>query len=108
MNTIISPHDKFFKLSLQEKQIAQDFFQHHLPQSLQDQMDLHTLHLESENFIDEQEQAHFSDVLYSVKINNKPGYLFILAEHQSSPDRTMTHYLFKGFFGTIAYHLLST
>ena len=31
MQTIVSPHDKLFKLSMQEKQVAVDFFKQHLP-----------------------------------------------------------------------------
>jgi predicted transposase/invertase (TIGR01784 family) len=89
MNNIVSPHDKFFKLSLQDARIAKDFFSHHLPEYIQKQVDLNTLHLESESFIDQEQQAHFSDVLYSVVIDEKPGYLFILTEHQSSPERLM-------------------
>ena len=89
MSSVTSPHDKFFKLSLQETRIAKDFFTHHLPKEIKEQMDFNTLHLESESFIDKDERAHFSDVLYSVAIGDKPGYLFILTEHQSSAEPLM-------------------
>lgn len=89
MNTVVSPHDKFFKLSMQEIRIAKDFFKNHLPEAIQKQVDFNSLHLESESFIDKEHQAHFSDVLYSVAINKKPGFLFILAEHQSTPEKLM-------------------
>ena len=89
MQKIISPHDKLFKLSLQEKQVAIDFFKQHLPVDIQKLLQFDTLHLESESFIDQEQREHFSDVLYSVVINDEPGYLFVLAEHQSTPDRFM-------------------
>jgi predicted transposase/invertase (TIGR01784 family) len=95
MNNVASPHDKFFKLSLQEVRIAKDFFKHHLPEKIQKQVDFNTLHLESGSFIDQEQRAHFSDVLYSVEIDKKPGYLFILAEHQSSPDKLMPFRVLK-------------
>ena len=95
MNTIISAHDKFFKLSLQELQIAKDFFQHHLPKAIQDKIDFSTLELKSESFIDEEHKAHFSDILYGVRSNNESLYLFILAEHQSTPDRFMPFRILK-------------
>ncbi len=89
MNTVVSPHDKFFKLSMQEIKIAKDFFKHHVPEYVQKQMDFNSLHLEPESFIDQEQQAHFSDVLYSIMIDKKPGFLFILAEHQSKAEKLM-------------------
>ena len=95
MNSTISPHDKFFKLSLQEIRVAKDFFTHHLPEQIKKQIDLSTLHLESESFIDKDQQAHFSDVLYSVSIDKKPGYVLILTEHQSSAEVLMPFRILK-------------
>ena len=89
MKKIVSPHDKLFKLSMQEKKVAADFFKQHLPVDIQKLLQFDTLHLESESFIDQEQREHFSDVLYSVVINDEPGYLFVLAEHQSTPDRFM-------------------
>ena len=74
---------------MQERQVAEAFFKQHLPVAIQELLQFDTLHLESESFIDQEQQDHFSDVLYSVVINERPGYLFVLAEHQSSPDRFM-------------------
>ena len=74
---------------MQEKQVATDFFKQHLPVDIQKLLQFDTLHLESESFIDQEQREHFSDVLYSVVIDDSAGYLFILAEHQSTPDRFM-------------------
>ena len=89
MQRTLSPHDKLFKLSMQEKQVATDFFKQHLPVGIQKLLQFDTLHLEAESFIDQEQREHFSDVLYSVVIDDNPGYLFVLAEHQSTPDRFM-------------------
>ena len=66
-----------------------------MPEVIKKKIDLSTLHLELESFIDKEQQAHFSDVLYSVAIDNKPGYLFILTEHQSSAEILMPFRILK-------------
>ena len=84
-----TPHDAIFKQLLAHTDTARDFIDIHLPADLRAQCDLNTLQLESGNFIEEDLRAYYSDVLYSLKINNKTGYIHVLIEHQSSPDKQM-------------------
>ena len=86
---IQSIHDRFFQVSLGDKAIATDFFKAHLPAHLQAQIDFSTLTLEPGRFVDKQYRAHYSDVLYSVKLVDQPAYLYVLAEHKSYPDRLL-------------------
>ncbi len=52
-------------------------------------VDLNTLSLQSNSFIEKDGGYRFSDVIYQTRILEKPGYLFYLLEHQSTPDRWM-------------------
>jgi hypothetical protein len=49
---IHKPHDKLFKLALKEIAVAKEFFNAHLPKRILEKIDLTTLKLESETFID--------------------------------------------------------
>ncbi|MCB1160899.1 MAG: Rpn family recombination-promoting nuclease/putative transposase, partial [Leptospiraceae bacterium] len=62
-------HDKFFKSLMTEKENAIDFFQNYLPPELLKEIDLETLELEKESFVDDKLKEGFSDVLYRVKIH---------------------------------------
>ena len=86
LSVIHQPHDKFLKLSLEEPQVADEFFREHLPASVVRVMDLTTLKLEKESFIDENFKGTEADVIYSVRVNEAKAYLFLLCEHQSQPD----------------------
>jgi len=82
-------HDKLFKLSMQNHSIAKDFFRGHLPKSIQSRCDWSTLKLCKETFVNKDYHAHAADVLYSVNIDGRQSYLYLLSEHQSKPDRLM-------------------
>lgn len=86
-HTIQSIHDRFFQVSLGDKQIATDFFKAHLPAHIQKKIDWASLKLEPGRFVDKHCRTHYSDVLYSVNLANEPGYLYVLAEHKSYPDQ---------------------
>lgn len=66
---------------------ARDFLEIHLPVELRELCDLNTLHLESGSFIEESLKGHSTDVLYSVQMQGNPGYLHVVIEHQSKPDK---------------------
>ena len=85
----LSLHDKFFKASLQDKRIAQDFFKAHLPAYLKKMIDWSSLSLQPGSFIDSCYASAYSDILYQADFLGEPGYLYVLTEHQSKPDRLM-------------------
>ena len=86
---IHQPHDKFFKQSMADIQVARDFFQVHLPKKLLEIVNLDTLELEKESFIDEVFKATDADVLYSVKAGETLVYLYLLCEAQCENDPYM-------------------
>ena len=85
-----TPHDATFKQFLTQPEIARDFMQLHLPAELRAICDLSTLKLESGSFVEDDLRQYFSDVLYSLKTTGgEDGYIMVLIEHQSSPDKFM-------------------
>lgn len=84
-----TPHDAVFKQFLMHAETARDFLDIHLPAELRELCDLDTLHLESGSFIEESLKGHSTDVLYSVQMQGNPGYLHVVIEHQSKPDKKM-------------------
>ena len=89
-----TPHDAVFKQFLMHAETARDFLEIHLPVELRELCDLNTLHLESGSFIEESQKGHSTDVLYSVQMQGNPGYLHVVIEHQSKPDKKMAFDIF--------------
>lgn len=106
MKTITSvPHDGLFKTFLTDPATARDFLAIHLPPALLQICDLDTLQLTSGSFIEEDLRTWFADVLYSLKTTNGEGYLYVLIEHQSSPDRHMAFRLMRYCIAAMQRHL---
>ena len=83
---IHTPHDLFFKHSVDDVSVAKSFFQAHLPASLQQRIHWDTLRLTNKSFSDEQLQALHSDVVYSCQLDQKRAYIYLLIEQQTDPD----------------------
>lgn len=80
-------HDRFFKRLFGNPAVVADFINSYLPPEITAQLDLESLALEKESFMDEELRNHFSDLLYRVKL--KAGgevFIFLLLEHKSAPD----------------------
>ncbi|WP_117079344.1 Rpn family recombination-promoting nuclease/putative transposase, partial [Klebsiella pneumoniae] len=84
-----TPHDAVFKRFLRHPETANDFLTLHLPEAIRQRCDFSTLRLEPASFIDEDLRAWYSDVLWSVQTPCGLGYVYVVIEHQSSPDNHM-------------------
>ncbi|URG51606.1 Rpn family recombination-promoting nuclease/putative transposase [Pectobacterium quasiaquaticum] len=100
-----TPHDGIFKTFLTHLETAQDFLDIHLPPALRQVCDLHTLHLESGSFIEENLRTYFADVLYSLHTASGEGYIYCLIEHQSSSDSHMAFRLMRYAVAAMQRHL---
>ncbi|NCC32686.1 MAG: Rpn family recombination-promoting nuclease/putative transposase [Chloroflexia bacterium] len=92
MHRIIQyPHDTLFRTVFTDLAEAQRFLEVHLPPSLAQALDWATLHLEETSFVDPALQEHESDLLYRIAAQSTgtPVYLYLLFEHQSTPDPWM-------------------
>jgi predicted transposase YdaD len=84
-----TPHNNLFHYALSHA--ARDLIQTHLPPNLVQLLDLHSLELQKDSFIDEDLRQSFSDLLYSVRLagaNDPPieGQVYLLFEHKSQSD----------------------
>ena len=105
MTKINNVHDKFFKTAMSDLHVAKEFMQQHLPAPVLSATDLSTLTLQKESFIEQDLQQMLSDVLYQAKINGTDGYIYLLAEHQSTPDRLMAFRLLRYTCRIMAHHI---
>ncbi|PWK95779.1 putative transposase/invertase (TIGR01784 family) [Pantoea allii] len=105
-NTTPTPHDATFRQFLTQPEIARDFMELHLPAELRAVCDLRTLKLESGSFVEDDLRQYFSDVLYSLKTTHgDDGYVHVLIEHQSSPDKHMAFRLLRYAVAAMQRHL---
>lgn len=99
------PHDAVFKQFLTNPRTAKDFMQLHLPSWVQPFCNFDTLKLECGSFVEESMRPYYSDVLYSLKTTSGAGYIYVLIEHQSTPDRYMAFRLFRYAVAAMQRHL---
>lgn len=104
-NNTPTPHDAAFRQFLAQPNVARDFMELHLPENLLAVCDLSTLKLESGSFVEDDLRQYFSDVLYSLKTSAGDGYIHVLVEHQSSPDKHMAFRLIRYAIAAMQRHL---
>lgn len=63
------------------------------------------LKLESGSFVENELRQNFSDVLYSLKTTAGDGYIHILIEYQSTPDKHMAFRLIRYAVAVMQRHL---
>jgi len=98
--TISSPHDTFVKEILSRKENARDFFSHYLPEHILSLVNLDSLEIAKDSFIEKELNEYFSDLLYQLKLSDiqkgaQTGYLYVLFEHKSSPERWVAFHLLR-------------
>ena len=85
---IINPHAMFFEKVFSREDVAQDFLQNYLSETIVNRLDLKTIHLEKESFISNELKSSQADLLFSVRtIDEKIIFIYILLEHKSFIDR---------------------
>jgi len=75
--------------------VAKQFLGAHVPVQIQAIMDMDSLKLEKESFVNEELKNSIGDVLFSVKTNDGDAYIYMLIEHQSKPDPWIAFRLYK-------------
>lgn len=100
-----TPHDATFRQFLSQPDVARDFMELHLPPELRERCDLSTLQLEAGSFVEDDLRQYFSDVLYSLKTTAGDGYIHVLIEHQSAPDKHMAFRLMRYAVAAMQRHL---
>ncbi|WP_342226358.1 Rpn family recombination-promoting nuclease/putative transposase [Rickettsia endosymbiont of Urophora cardui] len=98
-------HDALIRKALENPIVAKEFFEMHLPKEIKAMFSSHTLKMEKESFVEADLKNSISDILFSAKFKDNTGYLWILLEHQSTPDHFMAFRLFKYMMDIIGRHL---
>jgi predicted transposase/invertase (TIGR01784 family) len=87
MSELRNPHDLFFRETFSRLEVARDFMANYLPVEVTAVLDLSTLELQKDSFIDPDLREHFSDMLYRVWLRDgNEANVYLLLEHKSSPD----------------------
>lgn len=93
---IANPHDAFFKSVFGNLVISRQFFHAYLPQPLAKELDLDHLQVEKGSFVDERLHERHSDLLFrTVLKSGKRAWLYLLFEHQSTPEPDMPFRLLR-------------
>jgi predicted transposase/invertase (TIGR01784 family) len=87
MSNVHNPHDKLFRESMSNRDTAIDFLKNYLPAEVLPCLNLSTLEIAKDSFVSDELQAYYSDILYTVSIAGQTGYVYVLFEHKSYPDR---------------------
>ncbi|MEX1115498.1 MAG: Rpn family recombination-promoting nuclease/putative transposase [Akkermansiaceae bacterium] len=82
-------HDGFFKSVFSQPEHATAFFKTHLSPAIVTSIDWPSLTVLPGSFVKSSLQQVHSDLLFSVRIGERETLLYLLFEHQSSPDTAM-------------------
>ena len=71
-----------------QKGLPQELFEIALPEKMKNVIDLKSLIMEEDSYVDEALRAHYSDIMFTVKrkIADENSRLYMLCEHKSSPE----------------------
>ncbi|MEM7153654.1 MAG: Rpn family recombination-promoting nuclease/putative transposase [Myxococcota bacterium] len=91
------PHDRLVKWVFTRPEAAAVQLRQALPSVLVDRLDWSTIAVQPGSYVDQELEERHSDVLYSVNFreSSSSALVYVLAEHQSSPDRMMAWRLFE-------------
>src|SRR5947209_11883900 len=88
MSDLTNPHDRFFKATFSQRDLALSYFTNYLPAALTAELDLAAHQLVPGEFFDDHLRGHLSDLLFHVPLKSgESAYVYLLFEHKSSPDR---------------------
>ncbi len=96
MAEVSSPHDRFFKVVFSREEESRDFLSNYLPAEVVRQLDLSTLNVQKDSFIDTDLKASYSDLLYRVQLTSgEQAYVYTLLEHKSQPEPLIAFQLLR-------------
>ncbi len=86
---IYQPHDKLIHAVLANVESATDLLRRHLPEAVSQALSWSTLKRLDRSFIDENLRGTEADFIYEVEhaSSGDAVWVYILVEHQSTPDR---------------------
>lgn len=101
----LSPHDRYIRSILSNAPVAREFFEKHLPKDVIKAIDFSTLMPQKDSFVNDKLRLKVADLLFSVNVNGDPGYIYLLLEHASTPDRFLPYRMLQYTLSIIDHHL---
>ncbi|MBF0121609.1 MAG: Rpn family recombination-promoting nuclease/putative transposase [Desulfobacterales bacterium] len=90
------PHDTFFKYIFKDKYNARNFVCDYLPSEIVSQLNIESLDIVKDSFIDENLKKYYSDVLYTVNLKHGEEVgIYLLFEHKSYPEPMISYQLLR-------------
>jgi len=105
---IAHAHDAFVRTVMSDPRIAREFFTIYLPHDIRELIDFDQLILQPRSYIDDVRKESTVDMLYKTSIAGQEAYLYLIVEHQSSPDELMPFRMLKYTCNVMDQHLKST
>jgi predicted transposase/invertase (TIGR01784 family) len=91
-----TPHDGLIKKVMENPIAARELLEEYLPKSFKTRIDLSTVKIEKESFVEQNLKKQLSDIVLSVKTkNNQKAFVYCLIEAQVTPDYWIAFRLFK-------------
>jgi len=85
---VINPHDKVIKTAYSDLENARSLLADRLPDKVLNLVDLNTLEISKDSFIEKDLAQYYSDILYKVNLTDgSQGFIYVLFEHKSYYDK---------------------
>ncbi len=105
---IVHAHDAFVRTVMSDPRIAREFFTIYLPNDIRELIDFNNLILQPRSYIDDVRKESTVDMLYKTMIAGQEAYLYLIVEHQSSPDELMPFRMLKYICNIMDQYLKTT
>ncbi len=76
-----------------------------MPKDIQARLDFDSIKPEKNTFMSAELKKSETDVLFSVNLDGKLGYIYTLIEHQSTPDKIMPIRLHRYLLNAMEWHI---
>lgn len=91
-----SHHDRYFRQTFSRRQTVADLVHHYLPSEVRRCLDLRTLELTGDSFVDPELRMHASDLVCRARLQEGgDAYVYILFEHKSHPAQLVALQLLR-------------
>ena len=91
-----NPHGTFLRQTLSHQPTAREFFKVVIPEDMQQLLDVTTLEISKDQFVDSELENQLSDMLFRVyRKDLMPAYIYLLFQHKGNPEPLMSYLLFR-------------
>ena len=96
MSDVGSHHDRYFRETFSRAEAARDLVSGYLPPEVTDCLDLGTLEVTGDTFVDPELRLHVSDLVCRAALRDGgEAYVYVLFEHKSRPDKLVALQLLR-------------